>query len=371
MATATTSTSTKRRRISSQRVIDSISNLPEVTLAHVASYLTNPSRAIFAVAISAPSPSWKKKWRGAPSAAIKAILGDEPWGVLDFDSKVPTSDNRYNPGYNYIECDLAGKLTDDDVAAILLCIDAVKKLRKIRLSGYMNLAGNGLEPLRGSRVLEHIDFSLIGNPFLPKPNPDRGFSQEIVLPVIDSILDAPGNSIELIRLPRKWLSRIPSGVDQFLQRYNQFLGNRRAVCSECDQLCGDQWVAQDHRGLHYGEQNYTCFHCLRNFCGGYECKLKDSWKFKVGHYLICCMDWTHGNCQLALLPIGDDTQCNQRFIGSTSTGQEVVVHDWAISSKSFARTASVKAIDKCIQRQCYSDYLTTHMYGNALMPLFR
>ena len=47
--------SNKRRRTDDSL----LGGLPDVVLSHVASYLAKPSCALFAVAPSAPSPSWR------------------------------------------------------------------------------------------------------------------------------------------------------------------------------------------------------------------------------------------------------------------------------------------------------------------------
>ena len=54
---------------------------------------------------------------------------------------------------------LASKLTDDDIASILVSIDAKNTLKVLKLIGCDNISGAGLEPLRGSSVLEQIDLS--------------------------------------------------------------------------------------------------------------------------------------------------------------------------------------------------------------------
>ena len=71
---------------------------------------------------------------------------DAEWGTLDFVD---------------VEKSLASKLTDDDIGAILLCIDAKNKLKRLNLTHCYNVVGRGLEPLRFSAVLEQIDLGLV------------------------------------------------------------------------------------------------------------------------------------------------------------------------------------------------------------------
>eukprot|EP00985_Skeletonema_marinoi_P006094 scaffold2645_cov96-Skeletonema_marinoi.AAC.1 len=62
-----------------------------------------------------------------------------------------------------IEEDLAIKLSDGDISAVLTCIDAVNRLKTLKLTNCINIIGVGLEPLRGSSIIEQIDLSLVEN----------------------------------------------------------------------------------------------------------------------------------------------------------------------------------------------------------------
>ncbi|KAL7525408.1 hypothetical protein ACHAXR_000991, partial [Thalassiosira sp. AJA248-18] len=112
---------------------------------------------------------------------------------LDFGNMERSSLNRF-----------AATLTDDDVSATLICIDAQHCLRRLKLQGCLKIVGSGLEPLRGSLALEQIDLST-ESPVL---------SDAIVLPIIESILDARGNSLKYIRVqPFKEISQEEDGYD--------------------------------------------------------------------------------------------------------------------------------------------------------------
>ena len=101
--------SNKRQRIAEQSL--HISNLPDGILAHAASYLASPSKALFAVATS-PSKWWAQDNFSIGSKhqqTVASILSSSVWDILDFGD---------------IEKSLAVKLTDDDVHAVLKCISA-------------------------------------------------------------------------------------------------------------------------------------------------------------------------------------------------------------------------------------------------------
>ena len=54
------------------------------------------------------------------------------------------------------------RLSDEDMGAMLVCIDAVHTLKKLKLAHCFNIVGHGLEPLRGSTSLRQVDLSLVG-----------------------------------------------------------------------------------------------------------------------------------------------------------------------------------------------------------------
>ncbi|KAL7539461.1 hypothetical protein ACHAXR_009305, partial [Thalassiosira sp. AJA248-18] len=167
-----------------------ITALPESVLEHLSAYLSKPSRAMFAVAMTAPSESWaKSNCERQPSSASKAIISSssEKWDHLDFLD---------------IEKGLARGLSDNDLCGILVCIDAVSKLKRLKLTGCVNITGHGLEPLSDSTVLEQIDLSLVGQHKTPVIYPEPLISEEAVFPILHSILDAEDSSLKSMQLPK-------------------------------------------------------------------------------------------------------------------------------------------------------------------------
>ena len=53
------------------------------------------------------------------------------------------------------------RLTDGDIAGILVYIDAVDNLEEIKLPYCINVRGDGLAPLRGSIVLKRADLCIV------------------------------------------------------------------------------------------------------------------------------------------------------------------------------------------------------------------
>ncbi|KAL7453980.1 hypothetical protein ACHAWC_005613 [Mediolabrus comicus] len=227
---------------SHQRTIR-LSSLPIGALAHTASYLAVPSRALLAVALDS-------REEGSNSA----IAGKEV-DTLDFGD---------------IEKDLAAKLSDDDIRDVLVSTNAVNKLKKLRLANCINITGAGLEPLWGSSVIEFIDLSLAGIHESPHLDPEPPISFDEVLPILESIIETGENcALKLLVFPEVWQKEIDEESDfhAFLIRYDQMLIRRSPSCTKCNSNL-------------QVEQYDTCYGCFKNFC--IDCEEDD------GTY---CVDW--------------------------------------------------------------------------------
>eukprot|EP00984_Skeletonema_dohrnii_P024742 scaffold13868_cov93-Skeletonema_dohrnii-CCMP3373.AAC.1 len=234
-----------------------LSDLPCGALAHVSSFLAAPSRALFAVAINSRDSS-------------SAVVGNQ-WDVLDFGE---------------IEKDLAAKISDDDIRGVLLSIDAVNNLKRLRLSNCINISGAGLEPLRGSTIIQQIDLSLVGDHENERLDPEPLISCTDVLPILDSIIERGEDcSLKHLSSPYAWQGfgreKIPD-FRAFLARYNELLCSRAARCLKCN--CNllpidwdllntdDRWNRAD--GWHFitysGLQKNTCYECTKQYCDDCE-----------------------------------------------------------------------------------------------------
>jgi len=254
----------KRRRISaadgSPQDVSCLSDLPSGILAHAASFLAAPSRALFAVALD-ENPA------ALPNERSSAIVGSQ-WDILDFGD---------------IEKELAVKLSDAHIEKVLTCIDAVNNVKRLKLTNCVNITGAGLEPLRRSAIIEQIDLSLVGehqNYYLHYGRPWPPISCAHVLPILDSIIEREGCALMHLQFPFVWRERA-SGCSQFhafMLRYNQMRGNRgEVVCLECNSRLPagqNQWInfgiSGLHGRLHYGTQNHTCYDCFKHYC--YSCE---------------------------------------------------------------------------------------------------
>ena len=214
---------TKRRRTSSSPNDDSIlslSTLPGDHLTKVSSYLSTTCQALFACALKSLTNE---------SNAILTAMGDTI-DLLDF-SEVGDS---------------AGKLSDDDIGAVLVCIDAKNKLKKLLLTGCNNLVGHGLECLRQSTVLEHISFHL---------------PMEGIIAILDSIVDIEGNSLCEIKVSNIKLARNDQTVRNFLVKINKlFLLLEGDKCDKC------VLNKESNENNQVNTASRTCFECFRCCC---------------------------------------------------------------------------------------------------------
>ncbi|KAK1740839.1 hypothetical protein QTG54_008091 [Skeletonema marinoi] len=199
---AAANVSNKRKRFEGDASLDAncLSDLPSGILTHVANYLAPPSRALFAAALANQNSA-------ASDERNSAIVGNE-WTTLDFGD---------------IEKDLAVKLIDAVISAVLMCINAVNRLKRLKLTNCINITGAGLEPLRGSTIIEQIDLSLVGEHQNPNIYPEPPISCKLVLPILDSIIEAEGCSLRHLQFPSVWSAWGMVDYEQILRRYNEML----------------------------------------------------------------------------------------------------------------------------------------------------
>ncbi len=132
---------------------------------------------------------------------------DESWATIDFEE---------------IEVSLAAKLSDDDIRGVLICIDGVYRLHSIRLCGCVSITGSGLDPLMGSTMLRTIDLSLVTRTESPEIEPEPALSEASVIPILKSIVDAPGSSLKHALLPEKFVvgrTIYGDGLHRFVENY--------------------------------------------------------------------------------------------------------------------------------------------------------
>ena len=241
---ASNSGTSKRRRTAADTL--HISDLSIGILVDVSAYLNKPSRAILAVAFT--SSFWQNDdlMHRLPPIST-AIVSASQWDILDFED---------------VEKELANKLTDDDVNAVLKCINAHDVLKRLKLCGCVNIEGHGLNPLRGSVVLEQIDLSLVRKYEDPRIKSIPKISYETVVPILDSLISADGCSLKHIVFPHIWhVGERRESDESFQRRYNTMFMRRSNSCSHCNANMRDHeyWMSGN---VHCN----VCYDCLKPFC---------------------------------------------------------------------------------------------------------
>eukprot|EP00956_Cyclotella_meneghiniana_P015185 scaffold23035_cov73-Cyclotella_meneghiniana.AAC.11 len=176
-----------------------INCLPDAVFELVSSFIpTFVDRLLLAGAVCMPSTS---------------IIGIEPVRELDF-----------------VEVDkkVAARLNDNDIRRMLICIDAVNNIVSLKLTNCFRVVGHGLEPLKGSTVLELIDLSLVTKHANPNIHKKSLISEIAVLPVLESIM-ARGRlcNLKCVQYPEKWIGSSLLGHFQFR------LGESRSIRHHC------------------------------------------------------------------------------------------------------------------------------------------
>ncbi len=189
------------------------------------------------------------------------------------------NDEKMSLDFEDIEKSLAKKLTDADICAVLRCINAKDTLHILKLAGCVNIIGSGLEPLRGSAVLEQADLSMVGRYEEASITPEPLVSCEVVVPILGSIIDTEGCSLRYIQYPQIWRDDDDQmdELQQFAERYNQLWRNRRPHCSKCSISISNahEWFSDDYY------QRNVCYCCLKASCE--DCIIVEG-----SNYVECC-----------------------------------------------------------------------------------
>ncbi|KAL7540032.1 hypothetical protein ACHAWF_006576 [Thalassiosira exigua] len=142
------------------------------------------------------------------------------------------------------------RLTDDTLGALLVCMNAAKTIKRLKLTNCYGLTGAGLLPLKGSIALEQMDLSLVGenkNPFI---GDNSSLSKEIVIPILDHIVSQEGNSLKHFELHRKWHNKPTLVCDRFIATCNQLNAEQEHCCHKCHQPVLE-WASADNLHLQH------------------------------------------------------------------------------------------------------------------------
>lgn len=280
-------------------------DLPDGCVEHISMYLPKLSKAVMASALMSP-PATTATGVLAPSRPLtRARLLVSPLEEGQFDVV----------DFGELDESLASQLTDADVCNILSCIEAGSNVKRLKLAGCSGITGSGLEPIRGSSVLEQIDLRRLAKKEHYHRPENFSLSLPTILPIISSIFTKEGSKLKHLSLPLNWCCLFSSWQTStaasetlrgFLSLYEQYLSRRQITCEHTNTwrgtLCGkacpgssgeddiypDTWIVREH-GMHTnprdGCQNATCYECLRFICN--ECRESE----RIATCAICLRDY--------------------------------------------------------------------------------
>jgi len=268
-----------------------ISDLPIGFIVNVTAYLPKPSRALLALAFTSSSLWENDDLMHRPSPVSKAIVSASQWDILDFED---------------ISKELTKKLTDNDIKAVLQCINAHDVIKRLKLCGCVNIEGHGLNPLRGSVVLEQIDISFSGK-YKQQDIDQSKIIQAAIVPILDSIISVNGCSLKYIQFPKKWRyigTHNAAGeihpISGLRTRFNEYLHSRTSLdldCSKCNRRMTNyrEWLD----GMF--ENTIICYECLKPTC--YNCDTEEA------SFCVHCRKKYCTDC----IPVTECTSCDEEY----------------------------------------------------------
>ena len=299
--TSAANSGNKRRRTDDTN-INHITHLPTDQLVNIADYLSKTSRALFAVALTAPSSSFRKiGWRvehSALHAASRAIISSAMAKPTKQRYPRSTLEDYYAARWEQLDLEhdidtgLAAKITDDDIGAVLVCIDAKNTLKILQLRRCEEVVGHGLEPLRESVVLEEFNYcdTYYGGIFI------RSISEAVVVPILESIIDTDGNNLRKVSLPSNWRTgekRNVPPLSQFFTKLNALMLSKEIKCVRCPKLCE-------------GNNENSCQVCCRRMCEDCNDEEEDEWG-EPGPFIRSCDNCNQNLCRSC----GDHCICRE------------------------------------------------------------
>ena len=229
-----------------------INHLSDELLVSISNYLPETSVALFASTFSTVSDT-----TSTPSKTSLAIVSSyiSNWEVIDFLD---------------IDKELRIRLTDDDIGGLLFCIDAVHKVRRLKLTHCFQITGKGLHHIRDSVVLEQIDLSLASQNESLDEDIEIQISEDDTLPILLNLMGQADSSLKQLQFPQKWRDEKSDMFRRFLRSYNRVLNARGTPCG-CSEHCRGNGICQNDLELGveemlFGIQKLTCLKCLDIIC---------------------------------------------------------------------------------------------------------
>lgn len=154
---------------------------------------------------------------------------------------------------------LAKKLTDNDLYAVLSCIK--ETVKRLKLTGCINITGRGLSPLQFSTALELIDLSLLKQYEDTSTRIESRLCQETVIPILGSIISVQGCLLKHIQFLHEWIRAPSTRFVNFNNSYAQHLYRLGISCSKCNNV-----IRGRTRHISLNDILFCCYSCLKPIC---------------------------------------------------------------------------------------------------------
>lgn len=108
-----------------------------------------------------------------------------------------------------IPCEMAAKITDEDLCAVLMMFFffSKKKLKELYLTDCAGIIGHGLEPIKFFPSLETVDLSKGGRPLL-------NTLEQTVVPFLHELVSKADDHILTVKIPYEWMERRSRGDNE-------------------------------------------------------------------------------------------------------------------------------------------------------------
>ena len=334
-------TSIKRQKTSKQcsnnPVVLNLASLPAEIFNGITSYLPNTSCALLGVSLTAPSSS--TLWRHVSSTFVELNLSSASAFILS-SITARGGDRTLDLKKDIIrERSLQEQIDDQDIHALLMFINAPEKLRRLNFIlnyHWSKVTGIGLQPLHGSRVIEHISLNL---------SIESSQRFETILPILRSIIRTDGNSLKHMKLLNNYWR--PGGqarqalFNNLVEEYSQLLDSRDLTCQNCGGRCRNERSAP-WMDIIRGRQNHTCSLCINNFCESSNCAVHRCYQCNNDLCENCAPSWCNecGKC----------SGCNSTSLCKEGCG-ELVCEECELTCEHCDRSGCNECL---VYRECYS-----------------
>ena len=166
--------------------------LDDKMMKNVASFLPEPSQILFSMVV------------GRELQSVLTNQHDEEGCTVDFGT-----DN-----------DLAVIIHDGDLKQLLHHAENSVGVKALILTQCIHITGEGLEPLRGSENIEHIDLRVIADND-GREGDDFKLSCCVVVPILHSIVDTTNNSLRDFYFPSNWYTISSESFHRLLEQYHK------------------------------------------------------------------------------------------------------------------------------------------------------